>query len=101
MPARAWCHTLLVTLGRGSVSNAIEAGAGLSDERPNDQGDQRPQIEGDHQWRKQPEPRGVGGTRLVHRLGVITGAAAVVTMLVAWVAFLVYAAAWLVGQIQF
>ena len=46
-----------------------------------------------------PNRAASGGTRLVHRVAVISIFGVTVAMFVAWVAFLVYASAWVIGLI--
>jgi Flp pilus assembly protein TadB len=62
--------------------------------------DQQPRVDREKQRSEETESRGVGGRRLVHRFTILTVCGAMVTSLVAWAAFLVYAAAWVVGAIS-
>ena len=77
-----------------------ELGARALEQRVDGSGDQEPRVDREEQGSEETESRGVGGRRLVHRFAILTICGAMVTSLLAWTAFLVYAAAWVVGAIR-
>src|SRR5262245_17902606 len=84
--------------GEGQSVNR-ERQPGALQERTDGQGDQHPRVDRDEQRHQDPESRGVGGRRLVHRITIVTVCGAVITTLLAWAAILVYAAVWVVGLV--
>jgi hypothetical protein len=78
---------------------AKELGASALDQRVDGCGDQEPRVDGEQQRSEETESR-VGGRRLVHRVAILTVSGAMLASVVAWTAFLVYGAAWVVGAIS-
>lgn len=76
-----------------------ELGASGLDQRVNGGGDQKPRVDGEEHWGEKPESR-AGRRRLVHRVAILTVSGAMLASVVAWTAFLVYAAAWVIGSIS-
>jgi hypothetical protein len=59
----------------------------------------KPRVDRQHEGGQQAEPPDVGGARLVHRFAILTVLGAILAAQVAWAAFLVLVAAWLIGSI--
>ena len=76
-----------------------ELGASALDERGNGGGDQQPRVDRPKQRNEETDSRRVGTRGRGYRLAVLTLSGAMLAFTVAWTAFLVYAAAWIVGAI--
>jgi hypothetical protein len=77
----------------------IELGASALEHRAYDDGDQQPHVDRDQHGSQKTEPRGVGGRRLVHRFAILTVFGAILTSVIAWTAFLVFAFVWVVDAV--
>jgi hypothetical protein len=77
----------------------IELGASALEDRAHDDGDQQPRVDREQHGSQKGEPRGVGGRRLVHRFAILTVFGAILTSVIAWTAFLVFAVVWLVEAV--
>ena len=77
----------------------MELGVSALEQRVNADGDQQPRVERQHEGGQQAEPPDVGGARLVHRFATLTVLGAILAAQVAWAAFLVLLAAWLIGSL--
>ena len=74
-------------------------GAAALEQRPHGHAKQQPRVEGEPQSH-QAEPRAVGsGSRLIHRLAILTLFVGASAALVAWVVALVWGVLWVWGQL--
>ena len=78
---------------------ASELGASALDQRVNRGGDQEPRVDGEKQRSEEAESR-AGRRRLVHRVAILTVSGVMLASVVAWTAFLIYAAAWVIGAVS-
>jgi hypothetical protein len=77
-----------------------ELGASALDERVNGGGDREPRVDPDEQWSEETDSGSVGTRGRAYRLAILTLSGAMLAFTVAWTAFLVYVAAWIVGAIS-
>ena len=77
----------------------IELGVCALEQRVNSEGDQQPRVDRQQEGSQRAEPPDVGGARLIHRFTTLTVLGAVLAAQVAWAAFLVLVAAWLIGSV--
>jgi hypothetical protein len=76
-----------------------ELGVSALEQRVNADGDQQPRVDRQHEGSQQAEAPDVRGARLVHRFAILTVLGAILAAQVAWAAFLVLVAAWLIGSL--
>lgn len=78
---------------------ASELGASALDQRVNRGGDQEPRVDGEEQRSEETESC-ARRRRLVHRVAILTVSGVMLASVVAWTAFLIYAAAWVIGAVS-
>lgn len=95
------------TAVRGGKVSGDEGNLGIKpggvvalDQRPYGKAEHQPGVDAEQQGREQAELGAVGsGSRLIHRLGILTLLAGMSAVLVAWVVSLVWGAVWVWHQL--